>query len=243
VSGKSAKANRRAAKQHQAAPKPIRAAQRRSTTTAGSRTRLVVTSLLVVGAAVGGLYLLSNRNHASTGTSNGNSGSYPYQVGAPGRGAAAPDVKLPATTGGTFDLASYRGKKPVLLYFQEGLTCQPCWDQISAIEKDRAKFAALGIGPIVSITTDALGQITQKASDEGLTIPVLSDDGGRVSDSYSARDFGMMGHDRDGHTFVLVGKNGTIVWRADYGGAPKYTMFVPDDELLAQLRRAIGAQA
>jgi len=73
-----------------------------------------------------------------------------------------------------------------------------------------------------------------------LTIPVLSDEGGRVSDSYSARDFGMMGHDRDGHTFVLVGKDGKILWRADYGGAPKYTMFVPVNVLLAQLKARTG---
>ena len=50
----------------------------------------------------------------------------------------------------------------------------------------------------------------------------------------------MMGMgDRDGHSFILVGKNGRILWRADYGGAPKYTMYVPDDVLLTQLRAHI----
>ena len=68
---------------------------------------------------------------------------------------------------------------------------------------------------------------------------MLSDHDGSVSDSFSARDFGMMGHDRDGHTFVLVGQDGKIIWRADYGASPRYTMFVPVDELLAQLRKAL----
>jgi len=199
--------------------------------------------LAVVVVAVVGLYFLSSFHHSSAGTSGAaGSGAYPYAVGSPGLGRQAPNVNLPATTGGSFDLASYRGHKPVLLYFQEGLTCQPCWDQISVIQKDEAKFRALGIGPIVSITTDPLGEITQKARDQGLTIPVLSDEGGRVSDSYSARDFGMMGHDRDGHTFVLVGRDGKILWRADYGGAPKYTMFVPIDVLLAQLKARAGGK-
>jgi peroxiredoxin Q/BCP len=197
--------------------------------------------LAVVVVAVVGLYFLSSFHHSSAGTSGAaGSSAYPYAVGSPGLGQQAPNVNLPASTGGSFDLASYRGQKPVLLYFQEGLTCQPCWDQISVIQKDEAKFRALGIGPIVSITTDPLGEITQKAHDQGLTIPVLSDEGGRVSDSYSARDFGMMGHDRDGHTFVLVGKDGKILWRADYGGAPKYTMFVPVNVLLAQLKARTG---
>ncbi len=236
MSGKKARARR------QATAPPVRANGR----AAGQRkgvSRAAGTSLAVVVVAVVGLYFLSSFHHSSAGTSGAaGSGAYPYAVGSPGLGRQAPNVNLPATTGGSFDLASYRGHKPVLLYFQEGLTCQPCWDQISVIQKDEAKFRALGIGPIVSITTDPLGEITQKARDQGLTIPVLSDEGGRVSDSYSARDFGMMGHDRDGHTFVLVGRDGKILWRADYGGAPKYTMFVPIDVLLAQLKARAGGK-
>lgn len=192
-----------------------------------------------IAAVVAVLYFLSSQHKALSGSVS----DYPYAVGSPGVGRAAPPVSLPSTTGGSFSLASYNGKKPVLLYFQEGLTCQPCWDQISAIQKEEAKFHALGIGPIVSITTDPLKLIRQKAHDDGLTIPVLSDQGGHVSDTYSARDYGMMGHDRDGHSFVLVGKNGKIVWRADYGGAPKYTMFVPANVLIAQLKTGTGGKA
>jgi len=236
VSGKKARAKRQAA-----APPRVRAKSRASQRAGISRTG--GTSLAVVVVAVVGLYFLSSYHHSSPGTSGAaGSSAYPYAVGSPGPGQKAPDVNLPATSGGSFNLASYRGRKPVLLYFQEGLTCQPCWDQISAIQKDDAKFRALGIGPIVSITTDPLGEITQKAHDEGFSIPVLSDQGGRVSDSYSARNYGMMGHDRDGHTFVLVGSDGKILWRADYGGAPKYTMFVPVDVLLAQLKAHAGGK-
>ena len=205
--------------------------------------RIARMSLLLGVAVVLGLYFASSRHRGSKAASAGGPGAYPYSVGSPGRGKPAPPLNLPATTGGSFDLTSYRGKQRVLLYFQEGLTCQPCWDQIATIQKDRAKFSSLGIGPIVSITTDRLDLIRQKANDDGLSIPVLSDEGGRVSDTYDARSYGMMGHDRDGHTFVLVGKDGRILWRADYGGAPKYTMFVPDDALLTQLRRALGKQA
>jgi peroxiredoxin len=239
VSGKSARAARKAAPPVKGKQK-ARAPKRRDAPTS-AMPRLLATTAVVGVVAVVGLYLLTFHHSGSKTGSNGSS-AYPYSVGSPGPGEPAPDVKLPATTGGTFDLASYRGKRPVLLYFQEGLTCQPCWDQIVAIQKDEAKFHALGIGPIVSITTDPLGDITQKARDESLTIPVLSDQGGQISDSYSARDYGMMGHDRDGHSFVVVGKDGTILWRADYGGAPKYTMFVPDDVLLTQLKAGIKSQ-
>jgi len=70
----------------------------------------------------------------------------------------------------------------------------------------------------------------------GLTTPVLSDPSLTVSEKYSANRYGMMGATRDGHSFILVGPDGTIRWRADYGGAPDYTMFVPVDKLLNDLK-------
>ena len=46
----------------------------------------------------------------------------------------------------------------------------------------------------------------------------------------------MMGAGRDGHTFILVGPDGVIRWRADYGGKPKYIMFLPTASLLADMK-------
>jgi peroxiredoxin Q/BCP len=46
----------------------------------------------------------------------------------------------------------------------------------------------------------------------------------------------MMGPSTDGHTFILVDPSGTIAWRADYGGAPDYTMYVPVNDLIADIR-------
>ncbi len=37
----------------------------------------------------------------------------------------------------------------------------------------------------------------------------------------------VMGDTRAGHTFLLVNSAGNIVWGADYGGAPDYTMYLP----------------
>jgi peroxiredoxin Q/BCP len=162
-------------------------------------------------------------------------GAYPYQVGSPGAGQAAPGFSLAASSGGTVSLSAYRGKT-VLLFFQEGLTCQPCWDQITDLQTHAAQLKAAGIGQVVSITTDPIGAITTKARDMGLAIPVLSDPNLAISRQYQANSYGMMGSSRDGHTFILVGPDGTIRWRADYGGAPKYTMFLPTTSLLADIK-------
>ncbi len=163
-------------------------------------------------------------------------------MGSPGPGEMAPAIQLPSTAGGTFDLASQRGKT-VLLYFQEGLTCQPCWDQLKDIQSNISQIQALGIDQVVSITTDPLNALQQKVSDEGLTIPVLSDPQLAVSQAYTANGYGMMGASRDGHTFIVVGPDGRIRWRADYGGAPNYTMYVPISNLVADIHAGLNGKS
>lgn len=182
--------------------------------------------------ALGATFYLGMPHHGS------GSGQYKFTVGAPGPGQQAPPIRLPSTSGGTFDLSAEKGKT-VLLYFQEGLTCQPCWDQLKDIDTHMSEFKSLGIDQVVSITTDPLTQLKQKATDEGLSSPVLSDPNLTVSKSYSANNYGMMGTSRDGHSFVLVGPDGTIEWRADYGGAPDFTMFVPVPNLIADVRAGL----
>jgi peroxiredoxin Q/BCP len=191
---------------------------------------------LAVGAAVAVLaviYFVSSGNN-----SDGQAGKYTFSVGSPGSGEMAPTLKLASTAGGTFDLAAQRGKT-VLLYFQEGLTCQPCWDQLKDIQAQQGAFGALKIDQIVSITSDPLDALKQKVADEGITIPVLSDMDLAVSRAYAANQYGMMEASRDGHTFIVVGPDARIRWRADYGGAPNYTMYVPVPDLLADLRTGL----
>lgn len=170
--------------------------------------------------------------------SNGLAGKYPFQVGQPGPGGQAPEIELPSTDGSTFRLSSLRGQT-VLLYFQEGIMCQPCWDQLKNIEADFGPFKALGITRIVSITTDPLDQLKQKAALERLSTPVLSDPTLKVSETYTTNQYGMMGKNYNGHSFIIVGPDGRILWRADYGGAPKYIMNVPVPNLLADMRAGL----
>ncbi len=250
MSAKKAKAKRRAARAHAGAVKTKSRAQTPKKYQPTTRTRFQrgLWAMLAIPLVVGGLYALTafGKGGGGGGKASHGSGNYPFAVGFPGPGNPAPPLTLPSTRGSSFDLASYKGKAQVLLFFQEGLTCEPCWTQLQAIQKDLPKFRALGIGPIVSITTDPVSQIAQKVKDEAITIPVLGDVGAKFSSSSAwgtnKYQMQMMG-ERNGHTFILVGKNGRIRWRADYGGAPKYTMYVPDDRLLADLRKGMRAQA
>lgn len=161
-------------------------------------------------------------------------GTVSYQVGSPGPGAEAPAIKLTATDGTEFDLSAYRGKT-VLLFFQEGIACEPCWTQLKDIEAGWPQFRAAGIDALVSVTGDPLAVSQQKVAIEGLKTRVLADPGLRVSQTYNANRYGMMGTSANGHSFVMVGPDGKIRWRADYGGAPNYTMYVPISTLLADM--------
>jgi peroxiredoxin len=199
----------------------------------GNRPWAVAWALLAV-VAVGGLYLLYTASSNGQGSPSAAASGYLHASGQPGAGEMAPEFGLPASTGGEVSLAEYRGRS-VLLYFQEGLMCQPCWDQIRDLEQNEAALAAAGIDEVVSITTDPVDLVARKMADEALSTPVLSDPTLSVSRAYQTNEYGMMGTSRNGHSFVLVGPDGEITWRADYGGAPDYTMYLPTEKMLTDL--------
>ena len=204
--------------------------------------RRVVGGLLVAVAAVAGLYWVFTSQSevgpaagsGSTGPSASGASGYRFASGEPGAGDAAPDFSLPSSEGGTLSLSDMRGET-VLLYFQEGLMCQPCFDQITDLENNADALEEAGIDRVVSITSDRVEHLARKSADMGLSTPVLSDTDLKVIRAYDANSYGMMGDSHAGHSFMLVGPGGTIAWRADYGGAPDYTMFLPTDAMLADL--------
>lgn len=189
--------------------------------------------LALIGAGLlvlGGIYWMNAESAA---------GKFNFQVGSPGPGEMAPPIRLDSTEGGRFDLAAHRGKR-VLLYFQEGVMCDPCWQQIIGIEPNIGEFRDLGIDQIVSVTTDPADILKRAKAHYRISTPVLSDPDLSVSRAYDTNSYGMMGGTHNGHSFIVVGPDGRIEWRADYGGAPDYTMFVPVENLLADLRRGLG---
>lgn len=193
----------------------------------------VILGLVAVGLLVVGVAAFNTINRTEQ-------GSIPYDVGRPGPGDPAPGFSLEAATGGSFRLADQGGKQ-TLLYFHEGLGCDPCWRQLDAIQSDIAQFQGLGVDQVVAISSDPTSAQASRARQTGMTLPALADMDRTVSRAYGVLAYGMMNGALPGHTFILVGRDGVIRWRADYGGPPNYTMFVPDQTLLAEVRRAIGA--
>jgi peroxiredoxin Q/BCP len=212
---------------------PVRDLSRLRSRAGRHRGWLIVTAVIVV-FAVASLYVIYQNSHNKHSATAG--GGFKHVEGQPGKGSMAPGFTLTSATGQQVSLSDFRGKN-VLLYFQEGLMCEPCWTQIKDLERNETALKTAGIDALVSITTDPANLLSHKVGDEKLSTPVLSDPTMQVSRAYNANRYGMMGDMRDGHSFVLVGPNGTISWRADYGGAPDYTMFLPTQQILADFDR------
>ena len=154
-------------------------------------------------------------------------------------GSAAPDFTLPDVNGGTFTLSAYRGKASVLLFFNEGLSCAPCLNQMSDLDQLNQQFTNLDV-IVVSITGDSVNLLSSWAHSSGpQSGKVLSDQSLAVSKMYDmlGSDKSMMPGMAPGHSFVLVDKSGMIKWRQDYGPG---VMYVPNDQVIAAVRRALG---
>lgn len=145
-------------------------------------------------------------------------------------GTLAPDFSLPDVNGETFTLSNYRGKSNVLIFYNEGLSCQPCLKQIQDLDGLNEQFVELNV-VVVSITPNVLNQLIEWASSSGPRYgKVLSD-----QNQIMIKLYGMPGH---AHTFVLVDTNGVVRWWGDYS---QQTMYVPNDQIIAAIRRALGA--
>lgn len=179
----------------------------------------VLFGLVVVVFIVSSFFVGANLASARTGDSVGSATSEII-------GKSAPDFTLPSSTGERVSLSDYKGKKNVLLYFHEGVMCDPCWEQIADIEKEYDKFASKDI-ELVSVTVDPLNAITKNAKRFGLATHVLADEDLKVSRAYDALRNSMHPGERPGHTFFLIDKNGKVVWKKEYflaSGSTKMTM-------------------
>lgn len=97
-----------------------------------------------------------------------------------------------------------------------------------------AAFGALGI-QLLSIATDSRAELDAAGAQYGTDVPLLSDHDARVARAYDVLKWAVPSGE-PGHTFVLVDRDGRIVWIRDYG-APENggVMYVPVEELVREI--------
>ncbi|MFY9484883.1 MAG: peroxiredoxin family protein [Patescibacteria group bacterium] len=199
----------------------------------------------IIGIIIGTVALLGILLWLGTRAQQSTSPNAQITVGTP-----APEFRLPSTHGGTVSLADFKGKKNVLLYFHEGITCDPCWEQIPAIEKHLKDLEAMNVTHL-NVTTDPLEDIKKRAAPYGITTPTLEDINNKVTKAYDMERFSMAMPSssgiRPGHSFVLIGIDGIIRWRKDYWdgygmmNVPGGKMYVEPIEIINNVKAALAA--
>jgi peroxiredoxin len=100
------------------------------------------------------------------------------------------------------------------------------------------EFTSLGV-ELLSISPDPIDIWEAEAKKYEIELPVLSDPGNDVADSYGVMQWAVGAE--PGHTFVLIDEAGKVAWLRDYG-APENggLMYVEPDELVSQLQRHLA---
>lgn len=130
-------------------------------------------------------------------------------------GTVAPDFSLPSTTGQIISLADYKGKH-VLLFFNEGVMCSPCWQEISRLERFKEDFTNLN-AVIIPISVDDQATWDPILKEEKITTPILIDTDRKVTATYKALGTPSSMHDdRAGHTYVHINTEGKIHSSSDF---------------------------
>lgn len=146
----------------------------------------------------------------------------------PASGDAQPFV-LPRTDGGFVTLADVDG--PALLYFNEGVGCDICFEQLAQIERSGA-LDGIGVTLLPVVVNDP-SSVQQQLDRFGITTPYVLDPTKEISAAYDTLG---RGHHADlpGHSFVLV-ENGEVLWRGDYP-----SMWVDPAQLADEIRTAVA---
>ncbi len=132
-------------------------------------------------------------------------------------GVDAPQFSLPSTVGKTIALSDYKGKN-VLLFFNEGVMCSPCWQEIERLERFKDDFDKTNT-VIIPISVDDQKTWDPIIASEKITTPILIDTDRKVSSAYKALGTPSSMHsDRAGHTYIHVDKNQKIHSSADFPG-------------------------
>jgi peroxiredoxin len=142
-------------------------------------------------------------------------------------GSRAPSFSgLDPLTGRWINSSSLAGKN-VLYYFSAGSSCQACMTQAQALQRDDQQLARDNIA-LVMVTNDSASGLVAAAHSYGLTLPMVADPAGAITNRFGAVGGGMdMGPNTADHSFMLVDRKGIVRFRQDFP-----TMWISTSELM-----------
>lgn len=154
-------------------------------------------------------------------------------------GDVAQNFRLPTADGRYVSLSDYRGF-PVLVFFSEGVGCDPCWRQIVELQ-DSAELSEMKV-KLIAVTVDPVDKLQPIVKQWGIRVPLASDTSQKTATDYDTMYIGSMHPgQKPGHTFILVGADGVIKWRYDLpqSQANAGAMYVPTRQVIDSIREAL----
>jgi len=126
-------------------------------------------------------------------------------------GSEALDFTLPATSGETVTLSSFRGRRHVLLAFFPAAFTSVCTSEMCAFSEDFDQLASLGV-EVLPISGDHTASLTEFRNKYALRVHLLSDLKRTVCAAY-----GTLWKDAfiSNRVYILIDANGVIRWRHD----------------------------
>ncbi|MEK7597276.1 MAG: peroxiredoxin family protein [Patescibacteria group bacterium] len=197
--------------------------------------------ILIIATVVVGYSIASNKNQVKADNKqtaadpmadhHGGSGAESNKKFEPlAPGTVAPDFSLPSTAGKTISLSEYKGKN-IFLFFNEGVMCAPCWQEVSKLERFKQEFDNLNT-VIIPISVDDQKTWDPILKEERITTPILIDAERKVSKIYKILGTPSSMHDdRPGHTYVHIDPQGKIHASSDFPN-----MNVPTNVLLQHIQ-------
>src|SRR3989344_2294058 len=210
-----------------------------------------ILAALVIGTIVVGYSLVSNKNKENANVQGVSAQNNPaanqaddmvsHHRGGVGpakkfeplaEGVEAPDFSIPSTNGSIISLTDYKGKD-VLLFFNEGVMCSPCWQEVSRLERYKADFDNLNT-VIIPISVDDQATWDPILKEEKIVTPILIDAERKVAAAYKVLGTPSSMHDdRPGHTYVHIKPDGKIHTSVDFPN-----MNAPTTELLKHIKES-----
>ncbi|HEY3272512.1 MAG TPA: peroxiredoxin family protein [Methanocella sp.] len=124
-------------------------------------------------------------------------------------GSQAPDFRARDVLGRDFNLADYRGRNNLVLFFYRNSQCQTCREELTDLA-DRYPLISEQDGEVLAISTDGIDVAKNMAVDLHLPYPVISDPDGNIIKLYGVYDGDM---DTAYPAVLLIDKMGVVRFR------------------------------
>ena len=125
-------------------------------------------------------------------------------------GRSIPDFSLPASTGQTLGLESFRGKTPLAIFFLPGIQSETDLALLRRYDSHLADFGSQR-SQVLGVVMERARTVRDLADSMDLHLPILADASGSV-----VRDFGVDEPDgRPRNALIISDKEGNLVRRFD----------------------------